>query len=82
MKRCGPFSCWTDYPFVQLGDTPGQQAPMRQVWVMSYDGDKRATVSLPGLHIVEIKGGYLYRKRGRYGQVKTVNRRKLERMKP
>lgn len=75
------WTCWTDYPFVELGDTPYQEAPIRQVRVLSYDQNKYVMVEVGG-KILEVKTGYLYQSRGRYGQVKHCNRRKFERMIP
>ena len=81
MKRCKPFTCWTDYPFIELGDAPNQVAPIRRVKVLSYDGDKYAQVEAIGTGATsKIKAGYLYRQPARRGQTKVVNRRKLERM--
>jgi hypothetical protein len=83
MKRVKKISGWTDYPFVELGDAAFQPAPIRHVDVVRYDGNKYVTVSLDGSDVLlSFKAGYLYRQRGRYGQVKTINRRKLERMLP
>ena len=31
---------WTDYPFIQLGDLENKKAPIREIEVVSYDGDK------------------------------------------
>lgn len=53
---------FTDYPFVELGDTPGQQAPIREARFRSFDGNKYATVECGG-QIVELKAGYLLRTR-------------------
>ena len=81
MRQCRRITCWTDYPFEELGDTAGQKAPIRHVTVLSYDGNKYATVSLDGYDVTSsVKAGYLYRRCGRLGQVKQINRRKLERM--
>ena len=81
MKRCKTITCWTDYPFEQLGDVPYKPAPIRHVNVITYDGNKYAKVSFEGCgDWLEVKAGYLYRQRGRLGQVKAVNLRKLERM--
>ena len=81
MKKCKHVTGWTDYPFEELGDTPGKAAPIRHVNVLSYDGDKYVKISFEKHgDISEIKRGYLYRSRGRLGQVKTVSMRKLERM--
>lgn len=53
---------YTDYPFTELGDTPGQSAPIREVRVLSYDGDKYCRVLVDG-HKLEVKAGYIYRSR-------------------
>jgi len=79
MKKCKNVTCWTDYPLIQLGDTSGKPAPIRHVTVLSYDGNKYATVLVSGIKI-SLKGGYLYQQPGRFGQVKQISRRKLERM--
>lgn len=83
MKRCRVITCWTDYPFVEMGDIAGEKAPIRHVNVLWFDGDKYATVSFEDCGwVLEVKAGYLYRHRGRLGQVKKVSFRKLERMQP
>lgn len=81
MKRCANITCWTDYPFVGLGDKPGVRAPIRRVTVYHYDGNKMATVRAQCGAIEWIKAGYLYRNRARLmeGAV-AISRRKLERM--
>lgn len=78
MKRVSVITCWTDYPFVELGDVSGQKAPIRQVNVVSYDQNKHVTVSFKDNDsFLELKAGYLYSKPGRYGQVKQVNIQKI-----
>ena len=81
MKRCKTITCWTDYPFVELGDEPFKKAPIRHVNVLSFDGDRYVKVSFENCgDVLEVKACYLYQKPGRLGLVKQVNRRKLERM--
>jgi hypothetical protein len=83
MRRCQNVTAWTDYPFAQLGDIPHQKASIRHVRVVAYDGDKYAQVVVDGQReAFEVKGCYLYRKPGRLGEVRQLNRRKLERMEP
>lgn len=83
MKRVRVITGWTDYPFVELGDIPYKPAPIRHVNVLRYDGNKYVTVSFENCgDVLSMKRGYLYRKRGRLGQVKTISERKLERMLP
>lgn len=57
---------WTDYPLIELGDKPGEPAPIRKVKILSYDGDKYCKVNVGG-HTFSIKCGYLYRRESRYG---------------
>ena len=81
MNHREPFTCRTDYPFVELGDAPNQIAPERQVTVLSYDGDKYAKIRVLGSAVTsEIKIGYLYSASGRYGQAQVVEQRELEEM--
>lgn len=55
---------WTDYPIVELGDTPGQEAPIREVTVLGWDGNKYAEVEVEGVR-TSFKAGYLYLRPGR-----------------
>ena len=55
---------WTDYPIVELGDAPHVEAPIREVEILSYDGDKYCRVLVDGVE-KSIKAGYLYRAPGR-----------------
>ena len=84
----GPWTCedcdgrttmkaWTDYPIVELGDTPGMRAPVRECEVTEYDGDKYCRVVVGG-HSVEIKSGYLYTQPGRFAEVPQIDVTKLE----
>ncbi len=63
---------WTDYPITALGDKPYVEAPIREITLLSYDGDKYVTVSTEDGSIHEIKAGYCYTKPGRSGEVPTV----------
>lgn len=52
---------YTDYPFSELGDEPGKLAPIRQVAILGYDGDKYATVAPIFTDLQKsIKAGYIY----------------------
>ena len=55
---------WTDYPIVSLGDRPHSEAPVREVEVLSYDGDKYCRVRVGGVE-ESIKAGYIYQLPGR-----------------
>lgn len=69
---------WTDYPFTWAGDVEGEQAPVREAVVLSYDGDKYCEVFIPDFgEWVQIKSGYLYSEAGRYGEVPTLSREVL-----
>lgn len=39
---------WTDYPFTWLGDEAGEEAPIREIDVISYDHDKYCRVKVCG----------------------------------
>lgn len=67
---------FTDYPILQLGDKPRTQAPIRQVKIISYDGDKRCRVMIADLEF-DIKCCYLYSQPGRLGEVETIDINKL-----
>lgn len=62
---------YTDYPFAALGDTPCQAAPIREVSLISYDGDKYAEISVEGIK-QWVKLAYLYLEKGRCGEVYHV----------
>jgi len=67
---------WTDYPIVELGDIPGKIAPIREVFITGYDGDKYADVIVEGVK-TSFKAAYLYETPGRCGDVPMIDRRKL-----
>jgi hypothetical protein len=61
----------TDYPILKLGDVPHELAPMRDVKILDYDGDKYCKVEViptffdkkPKAKIIEfIKSGYIYKR--------------------
>lgn len=63
---------YTDYPIVVLGDKIHKEAPIRQVKVLDYDGNKYCNVLLDGI-VVVVKAGYLYKEPGRCGEVECIN---------
>lgn len=68
---------WTDYPFTWLlGDAPYQKAPVREIEVLSYDGDKYCRILVCGKD-AEIKAGYIYQQPGRFGKVPALTRDQL-----
>lgn len=67
---------WTDYPFENFGDASGKPAPVREVQVLSYDGDKYCRIKL-GDFETEVKAGYLYSEAGRHGDVPIITTRQL-----
>lgn len=71
---------WTDYPFEKLGDAPGELAPVREVEVLSYDGNKYARIRVHDLE-AEIKAGYLYSAEGRYGEVPQLTLKELRNLR-
>jgi hypothetical protein len=68
---------WTDYPFIQLGDIAYQEAPIREIEVLSYDGDKYCRIIVCGIH-EEIKSGYIYQEPGRCREVPGIARAQLK----
>lgn len=63
---------YTNYPFGELGDTLGKDAPMRECEVLSYDGDKRCNIIVEGVR-GHIKSGYIYpTKTGRTSICRTM----------
>jgi len=62
---------YTDYPFEELGDEPNSEAPIREVEMEAYDGDKYVRVNYDGKQL-EVKAGYLYTKAGRLGEVPAL----------
>lgn len=68
---------WTDYPFTFLGDTAGKKAPVREIDVLSYDGDKYCRIRVCGGEI-EMKSGYIYQENGRLGEVPALTQEQLE----
>lgn len=68
---------WTDYPFECLGDISGKEAPVREIEVLSYDGDKYCRIKIGDVED-EIKSGYLYTQEGRYGHVPSITKDQLK----
>lgn len=68
---------WTDYPILAFGDKSGEEAPVRKVAVLYYDDDKYLGVVVMDNDqgfLTEIKAGYIYAQKGRYGDVDTFDR--------
>lgn len=68
---------WTDYPFTRLGDEPFKEAPVREVEVLTYDGDKYCTVMIEGDRF-DVKRGYLYQSPGCFGEVPVITDQQLK----
>lgn len=62
---------FTDYPFKELGDTASILAPIREVEVLSYDGDKYCNI-LINEKTLSVKACYLYKNPGRCGIVPVL----------
>lgn len=67
---------FTDYPFTELGDISGEEAPIRSCVVTSYDGDKYCKIVVGGFD-AEVKSGYLYKTAGRHGEVECIDASEL-----
>ena len=59
---------YTDYPFVSLGDEPYRIAPVREIEIIEYDGNKYVKILVGGIE-EKVKAGYIYEEAGRYGEV-------------
>jgi len=70
---------YTDYPFTFLGDVEGLRAPIREIEVLDYDGDKYCNIVVEG-HKDSIKSGYIYNTPGRSGEVPCITRRQLHQL--
>lgn len=68
---------FTDYPFIEFGDSVAEKAPIRMCDVLSFDGDKYCLIRING-KIKTVKSGYLYKKYGRYGEVETINTEEIK----
>jgi len=62
---------YTDYPIVELGDIPHKEAKIRQIKVISNDGDKYSVIEVNNIRI-EIKTGYIYSTPRRCGENERV----------
>lgn len=71
---------YTDYPFEELGDEPFKKAPVREVDVINYDGNKYCRIVVGGVES-SVKSGYLYQQHGRFGEVPCVTDKQLEALK-
>lgn len=71
---------WTDYPITELGDACLPVAPVRPVVILDYDGDKYATVMVGDAPVMQIKRGYIYRRKGRAGEVSCFSHNQMMRV--
>lgn len=54
-----PQVAYTNYPLIELGDEPYEEAPVREVEILDYDGNKYCNILREGL-VFLVKIGYLY----------------------
>jgi len=71
----------TDYPIPEYGDKEGFRAPIRNVVIRSYDGDKYVSVFVQDIDdvkrwiVVAMKAGYVINKHtGRQPTKRTLNK--------
>jgi hypothetical protein len=64
---------WTDYPFFELGDVYREPAPVRECRVLTYDCNKYVTIEVGGI-VKDVKIGYVYRRKGRCGEVPSIDK--------
>jgi len=62
---------YTDYPMTHLGDKSGVEAPIREIFIHGWDGNKYAYVTVEGT-VTSIKCGYIYPSAARCGEVKAI----------
>jgi hypothetical protein len=65
---------YTDYPFYELGDEAGKRAPVREIKVIGWYGDKYVDITVEGVKC-DIKAGYIYVQRKRLNW-RTCKKRK------
>lgn len=70
---------YTDYPIEELGDTPGEIAPIREVEIISYDKSLYCEILVDGV-TETVKSGYLYTEPGRVQEVPCVSKEQLEKL--
>ena len=68
---------FTDYPFTELGDEAYKPAPVREVEVVSYDGNKYCKILVEGVEL-EVKAGYLYKNSARHESAKFFSWEEFE----
>ncbi len=59
---------YTDYPIIELGDEVGKRAPIRECELVENLNNKWVKIKVQGV-LAETKRFYVYKKRGRYGDV-------------
>jgi len=63
---------YTDYPLAILfGDKPRVEAPIREVKLLDFDGDRYCTVEIEGM-TADIKFGYIYFEPKRNGATPAI----------
>ena len=69
---------FTDCPLNELGDVPHQQAPVRKVKLLDFDGDKWCKVIVEDEdEVVDIKYFYLYANLCDYENLKPISREQV-----
>jgi hypothetical protein len=46
---------WSDYPLIALGDRPYELAPVREINVVRYDGNKYTYSEVPGIPTLSLR---------------------------
>lgn len=67
---------WTDYPFTELGDVAGEEAPVRDCTVLNYDRNKYCRILVEDV-FTSVKAGYLYSQPGRSGCMPLLTEEEL-----
>ena len=69
---------WTDYPILELGDVSGSVAPIREAYLLAYDGDKYGKFIVQGMKTpISFKVGYFYQTKGRLDEAKNFPKEEI-----
>ena len=86
----GGVSGFTDHPIAELGDPNHLPAPIREITIIGYDGNKYATITLDVIESktdnveqikrvrTSIKLVHCYKERGRYGEVEAYGHEEIK----
>lgn len=71
---------WTDYQFQWLENKAGEISTVREIEVISYEGEEYCKIKVGG-KFDTIRCNFIYQKPGRFGEVPQITRRQLMMLK-